>query len=79
MDRSAYERMVSEAQHQFFAQTALLMKSLSRVLPHPRKTAAQRRRNGNHSLGGWVREATSASERFAERIRALASTLAATY
>ena len=33
VDRSAYERMVSEAQHQFLAQTALLMKSLSRFLP----------------------------------------------
>ena len=33
LDRSAYERMVSEAQHQFFARTALLMKSLSRLLP----------------------------------------------
>ena len=29
LDRSAYEQMVSEAQHQFLAQTALLMKSLS--------------------------------------------------
>jgi len=33
LDRTAYERMVSEAQHQFLAQTALLMKSLSRLLP----------------------------------------------
>ena len=33
LDRSAYEQMVSEAQHQFLAQTALLMKSLSRLLP----------------------------------------------
>jgi hypothetical protein len=30
---NAYERMVSEAQHQFLAQTALLMKSLSGLLP----------------------------------------------
>ncbi len=30
---SAYARMVSEAQHQFLAQTALLMKSLSWLLP----------------------------------------------
>jgi hypothetical protein len=33
LDRSAYEQMVSEAQHQFLAQTALLMKSLSWLLP----------------------------------------------
>lgn len=33
LDRSAYERMASEAQHQFLAQTALLMNSLSRLLP----------------------------------------------
>jgi hypothetical protein len=33
VDRSAYEQMVSEAQHQFLAQTALLMKSLSWLLP----------------------------------------------
>ena len=33
LDRSAYERMVNEAQHQFLAQTALLMKSLSWLLP----------------------------------------------
>jgi len=30
---SAYEQMVSEAQHQFLAQTELLMKSLSWLLP----------------------------------------------
>jgi hypothetical protein len=33
LDSSAYEQMVSEAQHQFLAQTALLMKSLSWLLP----------------------------------------------
>lgn len=33
LDRSAYEQMVSEAQRQILAQTALLMKSLSRLLP----------------------------------------------
>ena len=33
LDRSAYEQRVSEAQHQFLAQIALLMKSLSWVLP----------------------------------------------
>ena len=33
LDRSAYEQMVSEAQRQFLAQTALLMKSLSWLLP----------------------------------------------
>jgi len=37
LDRRAYERMVSEAQHQFLAQTALLMKSLSRLLPFAAK------------------------------------------
>ena len=33
LDCSAYEQMVSEAQHQLRAQTALLMKSLSWLLP----------------------------------------------
>jgi len=33
LDCSAYEQMVSEAQHQFLAQTELLMKSLSWLLP----------------------------------------------
>jgi hypothetical protein len=33
LDRSAYEQMVSEAQHQFLAQTGLLTKSLSWLLP----------------------------------------------
>lgn len=33
LDRSAYAQMVSEAQQQFLAQTALLMKSLSWLLP----------------------------------------------
>ena len=33
LDCSAYEQIVSEAQHQFLAQTALLMKSLSWLLP----------------------------------------------
>jgi hypothetical protein len=33
LDCSAYEQMVSEAQHQFLAQTALFMKSLSWLLP----------------------------------------------
>ena len=33
LDRGAYEQMVSEAQHQFLGQTALLMKSLSWLLP----------------------------------------------
>ncbi len=33
LDRSAYERMVSQAQHYFVGQTALLMKSLSCLLP----------------------------------------------
>ena len=37
LDRSAYEQMVSEAQHQFLAQTALLMKSLSWLLPFSAK------------------------------------------
>jgi hypothetical protein len=37
LDRSAYERMVSEVQRQFLAQTALLMKSLSWLLPFPGK------------------------------------------
>jgi hypothetical protein len=37
LDRSAYERMVGEAQHQLLAQTALLMNSLSRLLPFARK------------------------------------------
>ena len=37
LDRSAYERVVSEAQHQFLDQTALLMKSLSPLLPFARK------------------------------------------
>ena len=37
LDRSAYEQMVSEAQLQFLAQTALLMKSLSWLLPFSRK------------------------------------------
>ena len=42
LDRSAYERMVSEAQHQFLAQTALLMKSLSRLLPFSGKQRPDR-------------------------------------
>ena len=33
LDRSAYERMVREVQHQFLGQAALLMKSLSGLLP----------------------------------------------
>jgi hypothetical protein len=33
LDRGAYEQLVSEAQHQFLAQTALFMKSLSWLLP----------------------------------------------
>lgn len=33
LDRSAYERMVSEAQDYFLGQTALVMKSLSWLLP----------------------------------------------
>jgi hypothetical protein len=37
LDRSAYEQMVSEAQHQFLAQTGLLMKSLSWLLPFSEK------------------------------------------
>jgi hypothetical protein len=37
LDRSAYGQMVSEAQHQFLAQTGLLMKSLSWLLPFSEK------------------------------------------
>jgi len=33
LDCSAYKQMVSEAQHQFLGQNALLMKSLSWLLP----------------------------------------------
>jgi ribosomal protein L13 len=43
MERSAYERMVSEAQRQFLAQTALLMKSLSRLLPFSGKPSSRPR------------------------------------
>jgi hypothetical protein len=37
LDRSAYEQMVSQAQHYFLGQTALVMKSLSWLLPFPGK------------------------------------------
>ena len=33
LDRTAYEQAVSQAQHYFFGQTAMLMKSLSLLLP----------------------------------------------
>ena len=42
LDRSAYERMVSEAQHYFLGQTALLMKSLSWLLPFSGKQRPDR-------------------------------------
>jgi hypothetical protein len=37
LDRSAYEQMVSEAQHYFLGQTKLLLQSLSWFLPPSRK------------------------------------------
>ena len=42
LDRSTYAQMVSEAQHQFLAQTALLMKSLSWLLPFSGKRRPDR-------------------------------------
>ena len=42
LDCSAYEQMVSEAQHQFLAQTELLMKSLSWLLPFSGKHRPER-------------------------------------
>ena len=42
LDRSAYERMVSQAQHYFVGQTALLMKSLSWLLPFSGKQRPDR-------------------------------------
>lgn len=42
LDCSAYEQMVSEAQHRFLAQTALLMKSLSWLLPFSEKHRSDR-------------------------------------
>ena len=42
LDRSAYEQIVGGAQHQFLAQTALLMKSLSWLLPFSGKHCPDR-------------------------------------
>jgi len=42
LDRSAYEKIASEAQHQFLAQTTLLMKSLSWLLPFSGKRRPDR-------------------------------------
>ena len=42
LDRSAYEQMVSQAQHYFLGQTALLMKSLSWLLPFSGKQRPDR-------------------------------------
>jgi len=42
LDRSAYEQMVSQAQHHFLGQTALLMQSLSWLLPFSGKRRPDR-------------------------------------
>jgi len=42
LERSAYERMVSDAQHQFLGQAALVMKSLSWLLPFSGKRRLDR-------------------------------------
>ena len=42
LDRSAYERMVNQAQHYFLSQTALLLQSLSWFLPSSRKQSSDR-------------------------------------
>jgi hypothetical protein len=42
LDRSAYEQMVSQAQHYFLGQTALFMKSLSWLLPFSGKRRPDR-------------------------------------
>jgi hypothetical protein len=42
LDRSAYEQMVSQAQHYFLSQTKLLLQSLSWFLPPARKHSPDR-------------------------------------
>ena len=42
LERSAYERMVSDAQHQFLGPAALVMKSLSWLLPFSGKRRLDR-------------------------------------
>jgi hypothetical protein len=42
LDRSAYDQMMSQAQHYFLGQTALLMKSLSWLLPFSGKRRPDR-------------------------------------